>query len=1066
MTKNKPLLPSEIYQTKLQAINGVKFSQREVDVIACILEMRTTKKIAQLLSIAPKTIESHIRNISKRLNCNSREGIISFIEGSDKYLEIKNYYAQILILKAFESEFVQVCGSILNRTDLPTLVYEDKNSDASAIIFLLKKHIELVGLRDVSIILESSLSDSSKSNIILTGQIKDNYYLEFFNLLERLCPDLNIEGWRSQFEEQCQRLLGSTPPVRKSETTEVLLSYKRIWLKSLGVLIIIGLIFSIFIFQQPASSIRSDLIIPAELFLLNRPLILEEMSKKLESQNGIRSLALIGIGGSGKTTLARQYAVSQNASVVWEFNAESSETLKSSIESLAHALSKSEEDLKNLREAQNIKDKIIKREMLLAFVQKKLRALTSWVIIFDNVEKFQDIKVYYPSDPKIWGNGKVILTTQDHHIQQNNQIQSSLEVGALEDLEKLDLFMKIIASETAKPFSKNQIKEIKSFLAKLPPFPLDISVAGYYLKVTQIPYSDYLNNLRLSDATFNTTEEYLIKDATNYSKIRYKIITTSLDHLMTINEDFSDLLLLVSFVDSQDIPRDLLVGQKASQIVDSFIYNLRKYSLITKESSTPSLGPTISIHRSLQSIQMNYLIKKLNIEDAKKPLDKMILNFEEYLKTIIDDENLSKMNLLVLHCESFLRNIKSLNFEMESGQILSKFASIYYYLGNHDKAEELLEESLRSLNKNKPINQDRIAWALAFLGDIHRFNGNYKYAKYLLQQSLDIYKIQDPRNYEKIAWVLTCMAKIYWDLCIYNRSKDLLEEALAIYQDHPPKNIEALAWTLGCLGNTYRDMGDYAKAKPKLEDSLKIYKDHFSEDTASYAWALVNLGELYQRLGNYERARNLTEQGLGIYKSKLSKDNIRTAWVATHLGSIYRDLGNHNKAIQLLESSLAIYKAHFVENHLWIAWNLSQLGKIYAALGQNEKAKQILMQSLKTYTYHSRDNCIESSDILRVLSQISLEEGNFEKAEVLLRRVKTIIESNSHPNLFMHYEVMAELNSKKSRQALKLGIIEQSNPFLQISHDYLQKALRIVQASFPKDSPHIKRIQEKLKKYK
>jgi hypothetical protein len=61
---------------------------------------------------------------------------------------------------------------------------------------------------------------------------------------------------------------------------------------------------------------------------------------------------------------------------------------------------------------------------------------------------------------------------------------------------------------------------------------------------------------------------------------------------------------------------------------------------------------------------------------------------------------------------------------------------------------------------------------------------------------------------------------------------------------------------------------------------------------------------------------------------------------------------------------------------------------------------------------------------------------------------------------------MAELNSKKSRQALKLGIIEQSNPFLQISHDYLQKALRIVQASFPKDSPHIKRIQEKLKKYK
>jgi hypothetical protein len=48
--------------------------------MACLFKGRTTKKIANILSISPKTVSTHLRNIMLRLETNSREGIIDGIE--------------------------------------------------------------------------------------------------------------------------------------------------------------------------------------------------------------------------------------------------------------------------------------------------------------------------------------------------------------------------------------------------------------------------------------------------------------------------------------------------------------------------------------------------------------------------------------------------------------------------------------------------------------------------------------------------------------------------------------------------------------------------------------------------------------------------------------------------------------------------------------------------------------------------------------------------------------------------------------------------------------------------
>ena len=97
-------------------------------------------------------------------------------------------------------------------------------------------------------------------------------------------------------------------------------------------------------------SARSDLDVPTDSVLLNRPELLGQIDERFRAQKkGIQTVALVGIGGAGKTTLARQYAFAQKGPVLWEINAETKENLQASFESLAQALAKSDEDQKILR---------------------------------------------------------------------------------------------------------------------------------------------------------------------------------------------------------------------------------------------------------------------------------------------------------------------------------------------------------------------------------------------------------------------------------------------------------------------------------------------------------------------------------------------------------------------------------------------------------------------------------------------------------------------------------------------------------------------------------------------
>ena len=89
-------------------IKGITFTEREADIIACIMHLKGAKKIAQILAVSPRTIEGHIQNILHKIGASSTENIKEEIEESSEIHFIKKRYIQIQIKSLFFEKLKQI----------------------------------------------------------------------------------------------------------------------------------------------------------------------------------------------------------------------------------------------------------------------------------------------------------------------------------------------------------------------------------------------------------------------------------------------------------------------------------------------------------------------------------------------------------------------------------------------------------------------------------------------------------------------------------------------------------------------------------------------------------------------------------------------------------------------------------------------------------------------------------------------------------------------------------------------------------------------------------------------
>lgn len=1049
--------PQEIYTKYLKTLNGVKFTPREVDILASFVSGRSTKKIASILSIAPKTVEYHTRNIMLKLGCNSRESVIDFIENSEKLVLLRQYYSGLLLVENLEETLKEIRRIGSHQEIKPLIVCVNDEDLTKALLRHLESHLQGVGIHaEIQQKTVDNERDSKINSIIIIGNPNGNeekilldapnYYFALLSILLKLIPSPQLERIINNFKQNYEKILKTYDPVniivneqenKKDKRYGAFLKLKVPMLLCILFVTVVSLyILATQLNLLNHSIIKADRINQNETAFLMRPGLFKEIHTILNRNSGIQTIALIGIGGSGKTTLAHQYANQQKANIIWEFNAESFESLTESFENLAYNLAEKEEDKSKLRAIQEIKSSKERREKFLQFVKHHLLQKSNWVLIYDNLEKFEDVQNYFPSDPQIWGNGKVIITTRNNTLENNRNVNGSLVVGELTPDQKLSLFKQIITQGSSRGLVASPEREMKEFLEKIPPFPLDVSLAAYYLNATNISFDKYLENMKANDNAFLELQENLLKEMGDYSSTRYKIIVMPLKVIMNENKDFADLLLLMSMVDSQNIPIELLKEVKGDHVVDNFIYTLKKYSLILPQSSTSSSRQNLSIHRSTQAIALSYLSKLFDLETNKHTLDFLIKKLKTYAINSIEQEDFSRTKAMKPHYES-LRDHGHYLTTVNKSTIDGLLGGIYSSLGYYDKAKEILEISLSKLAN--PNYQ-------------HRTNNKevFKASKYLHTDLPNLNSI--------IGFVSVCLGNVYKRLGYYDSARDLLEKYQLNFIETPSKNPRRDIWALTILGDAYIKLRMNQKAKEVMMKSLMIYDTHPCLNLPiDLALNYSILAHACRFLDEHENAQYYIEKSYNIYKLNEKSNSENTLHMAAFLhefGDRHKKFNKFAQATELLEKSLKIYKSIFPEEHSDIALVLASLGDAYTMSGNYKNALLCLNQSQHIYEKNidgktTSNYSNEYALLMAYKGFLLLELGDYVQARIALEKSYNIFKNK--PDRVDKLWVLVYLGTTYAN----LGD-------LQKALDFIESSLEISRGKFGENNIHFIWIRTQL----
>lgn len=140
----------KIYLTNLKDINGIKFTFREIDIVSCLLYNSREKQIAYLLSVAQKTINTHMRNIMQKLAVNSREEVINFVSNTAKLKFLTQHYRQILIDNYFQSCLIKILHSLEKQEKYCYIQYNNDIEFEESYVKTLKKSLSLVNIKLVN----------------------------------------------------------------------------------------------------------------------------------------------------------------------------------------------------------------------------------------------------------------------------------------------------------------------------------------------------------------------------------------------------------------------------------------------------------------------------------------------------------------------------------------------------------------------------------------------------------------------------------------------------------------------------------------------------------------------------------------------------------------------------------------------------------------------------------------------------------------------------------------------------------------------------------------------------
>jgi serine/threonine protein kinase/Tfp pilus assembly protein PilF len=327
----------------------------------------------------------------------------------------------------------------------------------------------------------------------------------------------------------------------------------------------------------------------------------------------------------------------------------------------------------------------------------------------------------------------------------------------------------------------------------------------------------------------------------------------------------------------------------------------------------------------------------------------------------------------------------SLQPEMRA-QLLESIGLAYRRQGLSERAIPLFEQAVAIRRQERPLDNGRIAVALANLAYALTDSGHLISAQAYLEQAVALSESSRESPPSETADILVQFGNFTMEAkSDPKRAAELFGKALNIYRSSPTTQNLRIASTLNGLALAAVWSDDFVLAEHYQREALEIFQATVSRNYPDNAVALTTLGYILTQREKYAEAEQVLNETLQIERTVFGADNQRIAAIEANLGIVYDREGNMPRAIAANQIALKITSDRLGANHFMVGYYLDALAMLYLKANDLPTAEADVRKALAIYAQSLPARHLYVASARQTLGEILLRRGSTDAAETEFR---------------------------------------------------------------------------------
>ncbi|KAH7459962.1 hypothetical protein FOMA001_g19766 [Fusarium oxysporum f. sp. matthiolae] len=526
---------------------------------------------------------------------------------------------------------------------------------------------------------------------------------------------------------------------------------------------------------------------------------------------GCQKVALVGLGGIGKTQIALQLAYSikekkQDYSVFW-----------------VPALSRAsfEQACMQIIDACGIPT--TDDSSAVETVRQHLSSISAgkWLLVVDNADDMQSVMGLKGADTGLYRSlpqsdqGRILFTTRYQKVAISVAGRNILDVPAMSRDEARSYLKEALIQEMSS--TDNEVMD--HLLMLLAHLPLAITQAAAYLNENQIPLTEYLQLFENTDRDRIELLSAEFQDDTRYEQSQDPVATTwfiSFNQIRKGDELASRILMFLAYVEPKAVPQSMLPEGESQQQLTRAIGTLCGYRFLDRRGSSKVFDMHSLVHMATRSWVVENDLEKEQSQAA-------LARLREILPT--DDwENREVWRQYLPHAIKLLRCTED-GWNDERCELGYWVGRCLHVDGRVTGAVKLFEHFVVVEGTRLAEDHPSRLTAQHALAGVYRANGQIKEAVKLLEHVVQIQETTLAEDHPSRLASQHALAGVYEDNGQIKEAVKLLEHVVAVEgttlaEDHPSRLASQHA-----LAGVYKANGQIEEAVKLLEHVVAIQTD-------------------------------------------------------------------------------------------------------------------------------------------------------------------------------------------------------------------------------------------------